>query len=736
MTATRDEGGRRGGAGPARGPGAAGAAVSAGASGLVGRAGELSEARRLLGRTRLLTLTGVAGVGKTRLAFGVADLVRGDFPDGVWTVELAALEDQSLLPQTVAGAVGLRDQAARSAVELLGDHLSGKRALLVLDNCEHLVESCARLADSLLRRAPRLCVLATSREPLRVQGETVLWVPSLPVPEPHRRHRPEALARCPAVELFVARAVRASPSFTLGPHNADTVALLCERLDGLPLAIELAAAVLRTLDPEQVLDRMDRCLEPAAGEAGVAEPAAGEAAPARARHETLGAAVDWSFDLCSPGERALWARVSVFAGDFDLWAAEEICSGDGLAREDVLDLVTGLVDKSVLVREERGGRVRYRLLETIRKYGRARLAGYGQAAAARRRHRDWYRDLVREAEEEWLTPRQEEWLTRLRGEIANLRAALEFCCAEPGEARAGLEIAAGLWPHWICGGSLGEGRHWLGQALWLAPESSEARGKALWVDAWLATLQGDTAAALPRLDECRELALRLGHEPTLIRATQHRGGLALYEGDFPRAIRLIEKALEGHRAAGDRNGVMSALYQLTMACSLYGDARASAFGEECLALCEAGGAQWARSYALWALGLHTWRRGDRRRATTLVRDALRTRWAVRDRWGMALCLEVLAWTAAFGGQSGHGARLLGAADAMWSSLGASPSGFRHLAAVHDEVAARLRADLGGAAYAAAYRAGTRLTDDEAAAAALHAPHRPRPRGRRAASAGA
>ncbi|MEU5613033.1 ATP-binding protein [Streptomyces sparsogenes] len=705
------------------GYGPVGARGLPGAGGLVGREGELSEARRLLGRTRLLTLTGVAGVGKSRLALGVADLVRGDFPDGVWPAELAALADPGLLPQAVASALGLRDLAARPVVELLGDHLSGKRALLVLDNCEHLVEPCAVLADRLLRRAPRLCVLATSREPLRVQGEAVMWVPSLSVPEPHRRHSPEELARYPAVRLFVARAARATPHFALGPHNGDTVALLCGRLDGLPLAIELAAVGLRTLTPEQVLDRLDRCLEPA-GEAR---------AGTRSRHETLRAAVDWSFELCSPGERTLWARVSVFAGDFDLRAAEEVCSGEGVDREDVLDLVAGLVDKSVLVREERGGRVRYRLLETIRKYGRERLAGSGRVAAWRRRHRDWCRALVREAEEEWLTPRQEEWLARLRDEIANVRAALEFCRAEPGEARAGLEIAASLWPHWICGGSLGEGRHWLGQALRLDPEAGVARGKALWVDAWLAALQGDTASALPRLDECRDLALRVRHEPTWVRATQHRGALALYEGDFPRAIRLVERALAGHRAAGDRNGVMTALYQLTMACALYGDPRASAYGEECLALCEAAGAQWARSYALWALGLHTWRRGDRRRATALVRDALRTRWAVRDGWGTALCLEVLAWTAAFGGRPAYGARLLGSADAMWSATGASPSGFRHLAAVHDEVAARLRTALGTRAYAAAYRAGARLTADEATAAALHDPVRAP--GRHAASAG-
>ncbi|OAH12724.1 ATP-binding protein [Streptomyces jeddahensis] len=678
---------------------------------LVGRRQELSEAGRLLADVRLLTLTGVAGVGKTRLARRVADQVRAAFPDGVWLVELAPLDNEGLLPQTVAGALGLRYQAAPHPTQLLVDHLRDKRALLVLDNCEHLLTGCALLTDRLLREAPRLRVLVTSRQPLRLDGESVMTVEPLPVPAPDLAYSPERLADHAAVRLFALRAGQAVQGFVLGPENLDYVVRLCRRLDGLPLAIELAAVGLRTLTAEQILHRLDQRLEPARGITAAAPP----------RHETLTAAIDWSFDLCSPGERALWARVSVFAGSFDLEAAEEVCSGDGIARDDVLDLVAGLVDKSILVRQEEGDRVRYRLLETIRQYGADRLAGLGLAPALQRRHRDWYHRLACRAEEEWLSPRQEQWLARLRSEHANLRAALDFSCADPAQAGPGLEIAAALWPHWICGGHLSEGRHWLGRLLRLAPDATVARGRALWVDAWLATAQGDTASARPRLAQCWSLALHLDHPPTRTRCTQHLGALALYEGDFPRAGRLLQEALAGHRAAGDRNGVMTCLYHLTMACALYGDYRAALFGEECLALCEAAGAQWSRSYALWALGLYSWRQGEARRGTELVRDALRTRWAVQDGWGMAQCLEVLAWFAASSGQPEASARMLGSAAAMWRSIGTSPSGFRHLAAGHEQTAARLRGDLGEQAYEDAFRAGAGLAPDAAVGHALHDP---------------
>ncbi|GGO90273.1 ATP-binding protein [Wenjunlia tyrosinilytica] len=679
-----------------------------GESAFVGRRREVSQAKRLLRGTRLLTLAGVAGVGKTRLALQVADDVSHAYPDGVPLVELAALEDEGLLPQTVAAALGLRDQAARPPEELLCDRLHGSRLLLVLDNCEHVLPGCAELAEHLLQAAPGVRILATSRQPLGVYGESVLTVPTLSVPDLKRARGTGSLDRYEAVRLFCERAAAVWPGFTLDAGNREAVVRLCGRLDGIPLAIELAAARLASLPLEEILDRLDERFELLTG-AGTTT---------LTRHETLRASIDWSYDLCSPGEQALWARVSVFAGGCDLDAVEAVCADGDIAGEDVLELVAGLVDKSILLREEQGGRVRYRLLDTIRQYGRERLEATGDRTAFQRRHRDRYRQIVDQAEAEWMSPRQEEWLGWLQIEHANIRTALDFCATEPGEARTGLAMAAALWPHWLCGGSLSEGRHWLEQALALAPEAGIARANALWVDCWLALLQGDSDSATRLIEQCRRLALELGHPPTLLRVTQYRGALALYQGDFDSAIGLLQEAVEGYRAANDRNAMMAALYQLTMACALRGDPRAAAIGEECLTLCEGAQAHWSRSYALWALGLHVWRQGEPRHAAELLRDALRTRLAMHDGWGTALCLEVLAWTAASDDQGKRGAELLGAAEEMWGSIGISPSGFRHLAPGHKETVARLEADLGGRAFASAFRRGAKLPLDAVGSYAL------------------
>ncbi|MEU9012378.1 NB-ARC domain-containing protein [Streptomyces sp. NPDC048479] len=678
-------------------------------SSLIGRRQQLAEAKKMLRHSRLVTLTGVGGVGKTKLATGVADEVRRAFPDGDWLVELGALEDEGLLAQTVATGIGLRDQSARHPSDLLCDRLRDTRSLLVLDNCEHILDSCAALTDRLLRAAPRLRVLATSRQPLGVYGESVLSVPALAVPEPHRTLRPEAAAHYAAVRLFQRRAAEASPEFTLGPENLETVVRLCRHLDGIPLAIELAAAQLRTFTPQEILRLLDERLELSPDNTTADLP----------RHETLRASIDWSFDLCSPGEQRVWARTSVFAGSCGLDAVEAVCSGDGIPEESILDLVAGLVDKSVLIREEQGAQVRYRLLETIRQYGAERLAEAGQKPALQQRHRDWYHQLVDRAEAEWLSPRQETWLARLQSEHANLRTALEFCLSEPGQVQEGLDIAASLWFHWLCSGFLSEGRHWLGRALALAPQDTVARGKALWVDGWLSVLRGDTSSALPQLEECRALALRLRDTTTLVHAEQFLGGCALYEGDFRQAIGLLEKAVEGHRAAGDRNGLMTALYQLTVACAMSGDPRAADVGKECLDLCDEAQAPWSRSYALWALGLYRWRQGEPRHAAELLRDALKTRRVVGDGWGIALCLEALAWAAASAGEAEDGARLLGAAEVVGRSVGIAQSGFQYLAAGHERTEIRLRAELGERRYTAAVRRGARMGRDRAAEWALY-----------------
>ncbi|MDG3012937.1 hypothetical protein G4X40_22645, partial [Rhodococcus sp. D2-41] len=349
----------------------------------VGRRREASEVRGLLSGSRLVTLTGIGGVGKTRLSVHVAQEVGRAFDDGVWMVELGKVREPELVPEAVASALRLRGQAAQSPMELLVDFVGSRNLLLVLDNCEHVIDAAAGLAEVLLKSAPRLRVLATSREPLGIGGETVVAVPPLSVPDPAVSSSVRAMLRCDAVGLFVERARSAVPGFELTEASKGTVATICQRLEGLPLPIELTAARLRAMSVEQILERLtDRYRLLTRGSRG-----------APSRQQTLRQCVDWSYDLLSVRERELWARLSVFAGGFELEAAEQIC-GDGHGPGDVLDLVSSLVDKSILIREDIGGAIRYRMLETLREYGRERLRGGGGELGVRRAHRDWFERLA------------------------------------------------------------------------------------------------------------------------------------------------------------------------------------------------------------------------------------------------------------------------------------------------------------------------------------------------------
>jgi predicted ATPase/DNA-binding CsgD family transcriptional regulator len=349
----------------------------------VGRRSEVAEVKRMLSASRLVTLKGPGGVGKTRLALKVATDVRRAFGDGVWLVELGQLRDPALLPHTLAESVGLWEQPGRPLTAALEEYLAPRRLLLVLDNCEHLVEAVAVEVDLLLRFCPELRVLATSREPLGILGEVMLSVPPLSVPDPHRPCSLPELSRFEAVRLFADRAASAVPDFDLTEDNQLAVVEICQRLDGLPLAIELAAVRLRALSAQEIAHRLsDRYQLLTTGS---------RAAPAR--QQTLRACIQWSYDLCSPPEQLLWARLAVFDGGFELNAAEGICAGDGLAQANMLDLVASLVDKSILV-GERGAVMRYRMLDSIREFGREKLQQTGEYAALRRRHRGWYADLV------------------------------------------------------------------------------------------------------------------------------------------------------------------------------------------------------------------------------------------------------------------------------------------------------------------------------------------------------
>ncbi|MFF1953511.1 ATP-binding protein, partial [Kitasatospora herbaricolor] len=469
----------------------------------VGRRRQVADATKLLATSHMVTLTGPGGVGKTRLARRVAETVQRAFGDGVCLVELAELREASLLAHRVAERLDLRDQSTRTALDTVIEHLRPRSILLVLDNCEHLVDDCAVLAERITQECPEVRILATSRQLLDVYGETVVPVPPMGTPElAQQKTSPEAMAAYDSVQLFVDRAAAILPGFELVDENCDSVARLCRQLDGIPLAIELAVVWLRALSLQQIEERLSKRY-------GLLTRGP-RSAPER--HRTLRALVDWSYDLCSPAEQRVWARASVFAGGFGLTAIEYVGEGDGVASDEVLDVVRSLVEKSILIPDEHDGSMRYRILETLREYGHERLLAAGEYETVRRRHRDWYARLAEQFQVEWLGPDQETWAQRLRQEHPNLRIALDTCLAQPGQAAVGLRIATRLDSHWTIGGRLKEASYWLDRALQQAPEPTHERATGLRFDAFYRLLQGKAEEGAPMMIEVAEVAERLGFD--------------------------------------------------------------------------------------------------------------------------------------------------------------------------------------------------------------------------------
>jgi predicted ATPase/DNA-binding SARP family transcriptional activator len=652
----------------------------------VDREEELAKLGGMFAGGRLVTLAGTGGVGKSRLALRCAGQLSASTQSGVRLVELAGLNDRALVPHAVAEALGVRDQSGRSPVDVLVDVLRDQDMLVVLDNCEHLLDACADFVSVLLKGCPRLLVLVTSRQPLGVEGEQVLVVPPMPV-----EHA--------AMRLFAERARAVVADFEVTPENVRTVADLCQRLDGIPLAIELATLVLRTLSPEQILSRLDDRFGLLSGaRRGV-----------MARHQTMRAAVEWSFELCTPAERALWSRLSVFAGSFDLEAVEHVCGG-----EDVLSLVARLVDKSVLASQPVGGVVRYRLLETLRQFGSDQLIATGALDGLRRKHLAWFERLATWGEREWFGPNQALVFSRIHGERANFRAALEFCL--DSDVAAGLRLAGTLWYYWVGCGVFAEGRRWLDALLRKAYAGVE-RNKALWVNGYVATLQGDTAAAVTMLDECRSQSVDV---VALAYATYVRGAAAVFNDDLPTASELFAAANESLTGLGqlDSNVVMTKV-GLAMTVAFAGDLPAAvALAQEAHAAAEHYGEQWALAYAHYVLGFAACLEGAMGQAVAHAKKCLAIKQTFNDLLGIALSVELLALLAALSGEAEHAARLLGAAAGIWPRVGVPLFGSRNFAAPHEQCEQLARSALGDHAYHQAHTAGARLTIDQAVTMAL------------------
>ncbi|KXX61255.1 protein kinase domain-containing protein [Rhodococcus sp. LB1] len=671
----------------------------------VDRRTELVEAKNLLSISRFVTLSGIGGVGKTRLALRVAAKVLRDFPDGVMLVELGELREESLLTDVVAATLGLRDRSARPIHEVLVDYLTPRTLLLVLDNCEQVVDAVAKLAESLLRVCPGLRILATSREPLGIGGETVLVVSPLPVPDPDRL--PRGLPRNDAMALFAERGAAAVPGFELNESNKVTIARICRRLDGLPLPIELAAARLRAMSPDQILQRLtDRYALLTRGSRG-----------APTRQQTLRSCIDWSFELCTAREQLIWGSLSVFAGSFGLDAAEQVC-GAGQAEEDLLDTVTSLVEKSILIREEYGSVVRFRMLETLRDYAHEKLVQTGEVSPLRSRHRDWYESLALEAEAEWMSAQQRNWIARLKRDLPNIRAALESCVDD--DPTAGLRIATALHLFWASQGLYNEGRRWFDRLLARQTTSKTVdRAKALYACSFLAGVQGDLRVATNLVEEGRALADQTTDPMPRAYLALAEGYLTVLGGDRPDARPQLGNAIHVFAARNDLLFQVIALGGLGMVHDLRNDMeRAIDCYERALAITEARGESVYRSYMLWVLAVAVWRHGDSVRAKQLLGQALRMDRVVNDYLNAGMCMQALAWIAAEEQNVRRAVVLMGAAEELSRSVGSSTefmSGFHVHQAEFERVTRR---SLSERLVAAAKGEGSALGFDAAVAYAL------------------
>ena len=673
----------------------------------VGRGREVAEIERLLSERQLVTLCGPGGAGKTRLALAVArDLVEA-FEGDVWWVELAPISIPELVPRAVASALGVPESPDLSPAEALVANLQGRRAFLVLDNCEHLIEACADLADVLLATCPDLTLLATSREPLRVQGETNFMVPILSVPDPGLSLATRELAEYEAVRLFIERAGAVDSEFALTERNAPAVVRLCDRLNGIPLAIELAAARTRVLSVEQILGKLDDPLSLLrSGGRTVA-----------ARHRTLRATLQWSFELLDEAEKALLCRLSVFVGGWDLEAAEAVGTGDAVEAGLVLDLLSALVDKSLVVVEETGGALRYGMLEPVRQFGREELHGSPDEPEVRFRHAEHYLALAERAEPELVGPDQGLWLGRLRTEFANLREAHSWSL-EPGdeEERAWLRLRlpAALWRFWG-GQRFEEGKRWLQTALQRdAGEFPATRARALDGLGFILVFQQDYGQAIEALEGAIALYKELGDRSGAALALANLGYAALHGGYMERVPAFVQEGEALMR--GDLEDHARAYLRVIMASAAMGQGdfdSGVAQVEEGLALCRELGDLRNTSMSLFILGMARLAAGDLDQGASSLEEGAQITRELGDSLGGAYYLLGLGKLAAMRGMPIRAARLWGAAEAHREQMGMALSTFDLAASGYEQDLAAARSALDRATFEAAWAEGRETSADQA-----------------------
>src|ERR1700758_1503928 len=651
----------------ALGPRRGGERVGAPLDRLVARRHDLDAAQRALSESRLLTFTGPGGVGKSRLALEWAYRASSKFPDGAWLVRLADLSigaGPAEVDAALISALGLRDQSAPGRRETLLSFLADRKLLVVLDNCEHVLESFRSVVPVLMHEAPHLRVLATSREPLAVAGELLRPVLPLSVPKPGTPA--ERVIADGSVSLLIERARAVDPDFQVSDDNADAVVELCGLLEGVPLAIELAAVKLRALSVEQVVQRF--------GERLTSLTAA--TTPSPVRHQSLRSMVDWSYELCPHNAQVLWRRLSVFPGTFDLELAESVCAFGELDPEDVIDSIERLVGQSILLTGHAAGVMRYRLLAPLREVAGEVAERAGESAELQRRHRDAMLERAQQVVSQWCGPEQDLLIARMGLDHANYVAALQWSATTAGEEQTGLLLLAALRYHWLSGGLLAEGRVRIETMLSAVTEPSVARAECLWVASWIALIQGDRRQAERWLKELAVLAKQLDDHRLNLHVQHWTALLAMFTGDLDGAVHGLQVAVDGYRARGDREMELTARYALASALAVLGHADdALAMSRETVALCEENGEQNARAYAEWAAGVAHCRLGHRDESERSARQVLKTDRIMADVLGVALTTDLLSWIESDRKQIARAQALSAAASHVWRTLGTSIDAF-------------------------------------------------------------
>lgn len=703
---------------------------------LVGRRMESAQVVRGCERSRLVTVTGVGGVGKTRLAQRAATELGPGFRDGAWWVELSPVSRGDVLPYALGEALGMADQTTRPMLEVVADYLADRETLLVLDTCEHLVDGCRDAVAALLDAAPGLRVLATSRRPLGLPSEEVLTLEPLPLPaEDAPSGAPaDGQEEADAVVLLAERAALAVPGFEVDADNRAEVVRLCRRLEGLPLALELAAARLRELS----LSELNRRLADRLAVLGETREVAHDADPPW--HQALRTAIGWSHQLCTPAERLLWARLAVFVGGFDAETARRVCAYDHLPADEVASLLGSLVEKSILIWQPTGAGEGYRMLDTLREFGLHWLRGLGEEDRQRRRHRDHYRALAHEADAAWLGRRQFAWYDRMIGEHDNLRAALEFCLAEPG-GTAALELSGALWFFWYGCGHLKEGRHYLDRALSTGrgpgrgsgvasrdgagsgDGAGAARVRALWASGLVLVGLGDAEGCEARGVECLAAAESRGDDESLLCAHTVDLVSAAVHGDMDRMEAVADLILTMRPDDGPITLATLLALQARSHVRIFAGRPEEALPqlERLRLLCERNGEQWMRAFGDYFRAQAELALDRPEAARRYALAALRVKHRMHDRMGSGLVLDVLAAATGAADQVASAAQLLGLAQQLWETLGVAQLGQPHWVAVRRACEARAREALGDDAYSTAFRSGYDAVLDVGIAHALRAP---------------